>query len=162
MQETKTCPKCEREKNVIDFPLRHDRAGLRSICKECYRAYNRERYRLKRERGWTRPPQNQTKYRYPKSPKSRKKDVLAKHGMTLQSFETLKELQGNRCAICEVLEGGPRGFYIDHDHTTNKVRGLLCQHCNSGIGFLKDNISILRSAIKYLENSPAKELDHNE
>jgi hypothetical protein len=36
-------------------------------------------------------------------------------------------------------------------HTTGKVRGLLCNHCNIGIGHMKDNVVLLRNAVKYLE-----------
>jgi hypothetical protein len=40
---------------------------------------------------------------------------------------------------------------VDHDHITGKVRGLLCNDCNLGIGHFKDNIEKLKLAIKYLE-----------
>ena len=41
--------------------------------------------------------------------------------------------------------------YIDHDHKTGHVRGLLCYYCNTGIGNFDDSISRLESAITYLE-----------
>ena len=41
---------------------------------------------------------------------------------------------------------------IDHNHENNKVRGILCNNCNTGIGFLKDSIKILKNAIKYIED----------
>jgi len=46
--------------------------------------------------------------------------------------------------------GKIKRFAIDHDHQTGKVRGLLCGFCNALIGYAKDDISILKSAIKYL------------
>ena len=59
--------------------------------------------------------------------------------------------QDGRCAICErdVCEI-PRGLYIDHDHKTGKVRGLLCDRCNMSLGGFKDNVIILQNAINYL------------
>ena len=42
---------------------------------------------------------------------------------------------------------------VDHCHITNKVRGLLCHDCNRALGLLKDNTSILSSAINYLQES---------
>jgi len=42
---------------------------------------------------------------------------------------------------------------IDHNHLTNKVRGLLCNKCNQGIGFFNDNVHLLSEAIKYLNES---------
>jgi hypothetical protein len=47
--------------------------------------------------------------------------------------------------------GRKRLLVIDHDHTTKLVRALLCEPCNKGIGFLKDDIKLLRKGITYLE-----------
>jgi hypothetical protein len=44
-------------------------------------------------------------------------------------------------------------LYVDHDHSTGKVRGLLCQSCNTLLGTAKDNISLLYKSIKYLERT---------
>lgn len=68
-------------------------------------------------------------------------------------FEDMVRKQNNLCAICgekEIVED--RCLSIDHCHKTGKVRGLLCRTCNSGIGFLKDDIYLLKKAIKYLKN----------
>lgn len=63
--------------------------------------------------------------------------------------------QAGRCAVCEVqmlrTNRNPRAAHIDHDHTTGKVRGLLCSSCNMGLGVFKDSPDLLRQAIKYLE-----------
>jgi hypothetical protein len=58
--------------------------------------------------------------------------------------------QSNKCAICK--KGGLL-LGVDHCHTTGKVRGLLCMVCNRGIGMFKDDIILLKSAIKYLEKN---------
>ncbi len=62
-----------------------------------------------------------------------------------------KQLGG--CAICGKPEKKAlRGIlYVDHDHKTGKVRGLLCNECNSMLGYAKDDKKILLIAIKYLE-----------
>jgi hypothetical protein len=70
----------------------------------------------------------------------------------------MHEKQGHVCAIC----GGRNTYsctkkvdydlYVDHCHSTGKVRGLLCNHCNRGIGLFKDDISNLERAILYLKN----------
>lgn len=42
---------------------------------------------------------------------------------------------------------------IDHCHKTGIVRGVLCTNCNTALGKLKDDIYLLRKAIKYLKQS---------
>jgi hypothetical protein len=78
-----------------------------------------------------------------------------KYGLTLQEFDNLLLFQNNQCAIClKHLEyNSDRSVHVDHCHTTNKVRGVLCNKCNMMLGYCKDNITILQSAIKYLEAS---------
>ena len=55
--------------------------------------------------------------------------------------------QDGKCYIC----GSDYKLVVDHDHKTNKVRKILCDTCNRGIGFLRENINILQSAINYLK-----------
>lgn len=50
------------------------------------------------------------------------------------------------CSIC----GKDNNLVLDHCHNTNKIRGVLCRKCNSGIGLLQDNIDMLKKAIEYL------------
>ena len=67
--------------------------------------------------------------------------------MTLETWEEMIEAQQNLCLICRMKEPNT----IDHCHTTSKVRGLLCDPCNKGLGFFRDSISSLKNAIEYLE-----------
>lgn len=76
--------------------------------------------------------------------------TLASHRLTLEAYKRMYELQGGRCAICEV-EKEPLGLVIDHNHRTRKVRGLLCSSCNIGLGQFKDSPDILEVALQYLE-----------
>ena len=67
------------------------------------------------------------------------------------SYEQLQEMikdQGYKCAICgvEITTSSP----IDHCHETKKVRGVLCQHCNIGLGQFRDNVKYLDQAKAYL------------
>jgi hypothetical protein len=57
------------------------------------------------------------------------------------------EDQGGVCAICF----NARFLAVDHDHDTEQVRGLLCEHCNRGLGFFRDSVLALESAIEYLQ-----------
>jgi hypothetical protein len=72
-----------------------------------------------------------------------------RHGISLQQYESLLRKQNGCCALCLRV---PKRFCIDHDHSTNIVRGLLCDGCNGGIGQLGDDIAGLRRALSYLES----------
>jgi len=73
-----------------------------------------------------------------------------------ESRAELFEKQNHLCAICKKPEtrktrkDGPLSLAVDHCHTTNKIRGLLCANCNQAIGLFKEDISALRAAIDYL------------
>ncbi len=79
-------------------------------------------------------------------------------GINLEEFNDILKEQGGVCAICKQPEtrvdtrhNKLRDICVDHDHTTGKVRGLLCAECNTTLGRVKDSIEILQSAIAYLE-----------
>lgn len=63
------------------------------------------------------------------------------------------------CDICgnTISTKIKKGYHIDHNHVTGKVRGILCAHCNQGLGHFRDNILFLENAINYLkgENNAA-------
>jgi len=75
-----------------------------------------------------------------------------RYGIAIRDVLALLEKQGGVCAICgKMPEPGKRkGLVVDHDHETELVRGLLCDACNTGLGFFKDNIELLLAAIRYL------------
>lgn len=76
---------------------------------------------------------------------------LRTYGITKEQFDKMLEAQHGVCAICHTEWGvGRKGPFIDHDHITGAVRGLLCNSCNTGIGLLKDDPVIMQSAITYL------------
>lgn len=78
---------------------------------------------------------------------------LAKYGVSADQFEELVVLQDGKCAVCGGKpNGGKKRLCVDHNHTTGKLRGLLCDCCNRGLGLLKDNPNILEKAIAYLRS----------
>ena len=78
-----------------------------------------------------------------------------KHGMTREAFDRMLASQGGVCAICgcETERWKPKGWHIDHDHETGKVRGILCEPCNLMLGFAKDRTSVLRAGAEYVERT---------
>ena len=71
---------------------------------------------------------------------------------SLQEYNKLLQLQNNKCSICLKDQSElSSALCVDHCHSTNKVRGLLCDKCNQAIGLLDDNSLTLLRAAKYLE-----------
>lgn len=82
--------------------------------------------------------------------KYQKEYKLMKHyGLSLMGYELMIEQQDAKCAICNELTSK---LVVDHCHTTGKVRSLLCNDCNTGIGMLKENKEIMLSAIEYIDH----------
>ena len=64
------------------------------------------------------------------------------------SDEDLKELKQSvdKCVIC----GSDEKLVVDHNHSTGDIRGMLCNHCNRGLGHFRDNPELLEFARIYL------------
>jgi hypothetical protein len=74
-------------------------------------------------------------------------------GVTAEQYQALLDRQGNRCAICRTTEPGKgECFAVDHDHATGLIRGLLCVHCNVGLGHFRDDTDLLELAVAYLRD----------
>lgn len=67
----------------------------------------------------------------------------------LPEYKNLIDIQNNLCAICFRKQEN-KSLAIDHCHLTGKVRGLLCSDCNIMLGFARDNVETLKSAVVYL------------
>jgi len=88
----------------------------------------------------------------------RKMAVEKTYGITGEQLVQMAFDQGGKCAICGGKSIGGKSqrekyLAVDHCHTSNKVRGLLCSHCNMGLGSFKDSPELLRLAAAYLERS---------
>jgi hypothetical protein len=70
--------------------------------------------------------------------------IFKSYGLSEEEYTKLMEV--NNCAIC----GATERLRVDHDHATGKVRGILCHHCNVGLGHFKDKIELLEKAKEYL------------
>jgi hypothetical protein len=78
--------------------------------------------------------------------------LRSKFGITLEYYNKLFKTQNECCAICKRPQNiFKRRFAVDHCHTTNKVRGLLCMDCNVAVGHFKDNFYLCLSAAEYLK-----------
>ena len=88
------------------------------------------------------------------SARARKSKLKLSYNLSVEDYNALLKEQNYLCAIC--LTPTPTGkwkvFAVDHYHTTGKVRGLLCNECNRGMGLLKDSSKLLRAAADYLDS----------
>ena len=85
--------------------------------------------------------------------KVRKHNLKSKYNITPKQYNLILLQQNNCCGICnEHKDTFLKCLCVDHCHTTQKVRGLLCTKCNTAIGLLNDNINNLNNAIDYLNN----------
>jgi hypothetical protein len=77
--------------------------------------------------------------------------LKAAFGISFKHYQAMLESQDSKCAICGVPANELRKkLAVDHCHTTNKVRALLCHNCNVGLGNFKHNTKILTKAIDYI------------
>jgi Recombination endonuclease VII len=82
--------------------------------------------------------------------KNEREKRMKSYGITFEEYELRVEQQNGRCGICLRVNGKLR---VDHCHSTKKFRGLLCHHCNSGLGLFGDSIESLQRAIDYLKRT---------
>lgn len=132
----KKCSKCNIEKPFSDFHKRSNRPlGLKSSCKECVKKAIKK---------------NRKEY-------SRNYDLKRSYNISLEEYNDMFNQQNGCCAICkkhisDLDMKRKKNLCVDHCHETKKIRGLLCDKCNRGIGLLEDSIENLESAISYLKN----------
>ena len=174
LPKTKKCSKCGEIKGVEKFSKnKNTKDGYTYFCKMCVRRYQ-ERYwaehpgkQKEAQDKWYSRHREQQKIKkretYKRSPEywslwlkngGKDKVMLRKYNITADDRKKIFKSQLERCAICHTKDpagGKGNGWVIDHNHITGRVRGILCNRCNVGIGFLKDDLSILRSAADYLE-----------
>jgi len=125
----KRCSKCGITKPPEDFCRNRSRAdGLADYCRPCHNAAVRE-----------------TKLRLYGG--SRHYKLRDRYGLGAAEVAALTAAQGGVCAVCQQKPA----VQVDHDHKTGKVRGILCDGCNGGIGAFGEDLELLERAARYLE-----------
>lgn len=151
----KKCTKCGEVKDLSCFSKNVTKKdGYSFHCKECKKTFYKEDPIKHRER-------TRKNYFYD-ADKARTKSVSG-YEITKDEYYLLLSKQERKCAICgKTEEDNKRALAIDHCHTTNKVRGLLCTCCNTALGKFKDSTELLHNAITYLLNPPFNKDKDNE
>ena len=132
------CPRCEETKPRDDFYGVRKRSGW---CKECSRIKSTAYYAANKEkqkaahREWVQ--NNQERVAAHKA--------MSAYGIPRREYDQL--MRERKCAIC----GNTERLRIDHCHVSLRVRGVLCDSCNKGLGFFKDDPRRLGAALRYLK-----------
>lgn len=182
----KVCSTCGETKSRGEFHRdRHAPDGLSYVCKPCARekarrwsAENRDRIRPrvraygKTKRG--REAKKRAQRRYTRSEKGRetirrsvkrwklanpekvrlierRTRIKTSYGLTVEEYDAII---ARGCAICGTKDGR---IYLDHNHSTGKVRDALCANCNHGLGHFRDQPELLEVAARYLREHSAAE-----
>ena len=163
----KVCTKCKEEKDLDSFHKHlKGKDGLTSSCKSCIKEYNIKYYQANSEKiaasnkeYYQANPEkiaarNKEYYQANKaSIEETKRDWYYKknYGISLDDYNLMLEEQDNCCAICKKHSSeNSTVLHVDHCHETGEVRGLLCYKCNSVLGYAKDDIQTLLTAVDYL------------
>lgn len=95
-----------------------------------------------------------SRYCYRRGVDQRKYWLKGKYGLTVEEWEEMYDSQGGSCASCgrDFSDDTKFRAAVDHDHTTGKVRALLCNRCNRAIGLLEDDVELVDKAAAYLRS----------
>jgi len=123
----KQCNRCNQTKPLSDFSLTPS-GNPRGSCKTCRSLANQ-------------------------GLGARSRKLKHKYGISHNDYLSMLEEQDGKCLGCgATAENQYHGVLdVDHNHTTNEVRGLLCNSCNRLIGFSGDSATVLRNLANYLE-----------
>ena len=114
-----------------------------SMCRGCHNAKHRKKYATE-----------SVEERKKRQEANVRNHLTRKYGLTTEEFSAMMLKQNNKCKICEREMNLPQ---IDHNHTTGKIRGLLCNPCNMAIGLLKEDIKVFYNAISYINDYLSKD-----
>lgn len=156
---TQACTDCGQMKPVTEFRKRGDRSNaVTSQCRKCWTDWRRDH----------RAGTGAQKY----AEQTHRARLYRHRGMTEKLFDSMFVEQEGRCAICtsamtvQRIESKMDVAHIDHDHTCcpkyaclECVRELLCARCNAVIGFAREDVTVLFSAIAYLIKHKVVTLD---
>lgn len=163
--DKKKCTRCLKEKTLDKFVSdKNLKSGKTSDCKDCRNIRNKDFLAKKLQEDPEFHTKRNLKYKQLRSDyyskpekrlKQRNKELIKSFNISLEEYDDMLERQNNLCAICRKPQNSTRNlsFAVDHCHNTGKVRGLLCDWCNRALGLFQDDVNVLKSAIKYLNNN---------
>lgn len=136
MINRRVCKQCRESLDYSEFDQNSKGIPNRNICKSCRRD---RRTKMDKRSG-----DGLRSYR-----------MYYQYGLTLEQYDQMNKDQNGLCKLCNRESKNFWGtkLAVDHCHITGKVRGLLCDKCNKGLGQFEDNIEVLQKAIEYLKKT---------
>jgi len=135
MKQVCTC--CGVEKPILEFEHQKNRPSPRKKCKACrHGERDKEKEKLRHRE-------------YMKQRRVSNPDVVRQNWERSKYGASKEDIGLSSCVIC----GSSRRLCIDHDHVTDKIRGILCTKCNAGLGMFDDDADRMMAAINYLKGA---------
>lgn len=147
----KICTNCKKSYDSNNFYKQKSlKDGLTTQCKLCFSIRSKE-YR-------NRKPEILQNWRIKNKEKFREYNTFYKlqnkFNLSKEDYHKMLEKQNYVCKICKNIQIKSKAVLcVDHDHKTGKIRGLLCDLCNKGLGFFKDDCNLLKNAVEYIINN---------
>jgi hypothetical protein len=165
MRKKKRCVRCKKKKFLDEFYKNLSRRdGRQSHCAECHRTYMKKYSKIAYARDKQDPVRHaqiiakRTAWRKRNPERARRNArrwrIKQQYGLTMEAYEKL--INKTHCEICRQpfstsRTSSRRRRCVDHCHTSNKIRGVICSGCNVGLAHFVDSSSLLRAAAAYLE-----------
>lgn len=140
----KRCPRCEQTKEAEFFRVRTNGRWLHSYCKAC---------EAEKQRGRNATPQQRLR-----QAEWNRQAAFRRKGMTEDEYNDLLISQGGGCGICGETNTASRRLFVDHCHESRRVRGLLCTRCNFGVGYFRDQATLMERAAEWVRREPTPDL----
>ena len=158
------CSKCKAEKPIEEFRKRPNRPetgkrlGRCSPCRECEKRYANSTHGRRLRNARTKKSRDRMREHNPEKLRAyeRKNNLWRLYRIRPEVYNEMLTNQGGVCAICgePPKKGRGKKLHVDHCHTTNVIRGLLCAGCNAAIGHFDEDPERMLKAVEYLNTVP--------
>jgi murein L,D-transpeptidase YafK len=144
----KECKRCGKTKALSEF---YKALHKEARCRKCVSEMRKQTYLRDREKTLKRV----AKYRNEYPEKIRDTKLKQAYGVGINYFNAKLKEQGGVCGGCRrsvknIWRGQEVNMALDHDHKTNKPRGVLCMKCNRALGLLEENQEFILSLLEYI------------
>jgi len=146
MEEEKECIECKRKLPLYQYEPYKKQVFSKKDNRTYEKLYIRNKCKSCRKGEEVLPRQIRASRRLPKAQKLWEYHLRQHYGITPEDYNNILKSQDGKCKICK----SSNKLHLDHCHSTGKVRGILCQSCNHGLGNFKDNLDLMKKGIEYL------------